>query len=172
MKNILFILTLILTSSLVRCQVTSNIISKTEFYNIKINNITLDDIQATEGNQIELINLIPATIQESNIDPNGEFCYYTYDGFEIGFSGNLGTIEHPILGSFKITKDNWNITIQGITVTIGDNISILGNVVINNDVGGGKSIIYQYCDGCNNFIYIDFDQYTNKITEVGYIEIP
>ncbi len=168
MKNILFILTLILTSNLVRCQVTSNIISKTEFYNIKINNITLDDIQATEGNQIELINLIPATIQESNIDPNGEFCYYTYDGFEIGFSGNLGT-EHLILGGFEITKNNWNITIQGVTVTIGDNISVLGNVIFNTQTNGSRSIVYQYCDGCNNFISIYINA-SNEITKIIYIE--
>ncbi|MDB9732232.1 hypothetical protein N8387_00630 [Polaribacter sp.] len=169
MKNILLILTLSITS-LASCQVTSNIISETEFNNIKINNITLSDIKATEGNQTELRNLIPAIISESNVDPDGEFSHYSYDGFEIGFSGNLGTIEHPILGAFTITNGNWNITIQGASVTIGDSISALGSPVINNDTDGGKSIVYQYCDGCNNFIYIEFDQFTNKITEIGFIE--
>jgi len=48
--------------------------------------------------------LIPVVIQKSNIDSDGEFYNYTYDGFEIGFSRNLGTIEHPILSSFEITK--------------------------------------------------------------------
>ncbi len=168
MKNILLIIMLTLTS-LVRCQVTSNIITETEFNNIKINNITLNNIKATEGNQTQLKDLIPVIIQESNIDPNGEFYNYTYDGFEIGFSGNLGTIEHPILSGFEITNNNWNINIQGATLTIGDNISALGNVVFNTQTNGGRSIVYQYCDGCNNFLSLYIDN-NNKVTKIVYVE--
>jgi Pyruvate/2-oxoacid:ferredoxin oxidoreductase delta subunit len=35
---------------------------------------------------------------------------------------------------------------------------------------GDKSIIYQYCHGCNNFICVYFDQNTNLITEIGFID--
>ncbi|QMU64442.1 MAG: hypothetical protein GKR88_09185 [Flavobacteriaceae bacterium] len=142
---------------------TSNIISYTDFYNIKINNITLNDIQATGGIREQVRNLIPAAINKSTEEPEENYYDYFYDGFEIGFS------ENEII-AFDITKNNWNITIQGVTVTIGDDISVLGNVAINDDADGGKSINYQYCDGCNNFIYIEFDKYTNKITEIGFIE--
>lgn len=169
MKNILFI-ALILLTSIVQCQMTSNIITEPEFNNVKINNITLSDIKATEGNETQIRNLIPEVIIEKNIDPDGDFYDYTYDGFEIGFSANLGTHAHPLLGGFEITNNNWSLTIQGKTVTIGSDISILGNPSINNKRDGGKSIIYQYCDGCNNFIYIDFNETTNKITKIGFIE--
>ena len=82
-----------------------------------------------------------------------------------------GTIENPILGGFKIKNNNYNITIQGVTFTVGDNISLLGDVVFNippNNIN--KNIVYQYCDGCNNFISIRFDQSKNIITEIIYIE--
>ncbi|TXD47828.1 hypothetical protein [Polaribacter sp. IC063] len=163
MKNILLILMLSLTS-LASCQISSNIIPKTAFYNIKINNITLNDIQATTGIRQQVRDLIPAIIQNATEEPEEDNYYsYKYDGFNLAFE------ENEII-AFKIIKNNWNITIQGITITIGDNISALGNVVFNTDADGGKSIVYQYCDGCNNFIYIDFDQQTNKITKIGFIE--
>jgi hypothetical protein len=163
MKNILLILTLSLTS-LASCQITSNIITKTDFYNIKINNSTLNDIQATKGIRQQVRDLIPVIIKNATEEPE-EDNYYSYkcDGFNLAFE------ENEII-AFKIPKNNWNITIQGVTVTIGTNISALGNVVLNTQKNGNKSIIYQYCDGCNNFIYIYFDQFTNEITEIGFIE--
>jgi hypothetical protein len=163
MKNILLILTLSLTS-LASCQITSNIITKTDFYNIKINNSTLNDIQATKGIRQQVRDLIPAIIKNATEEPEEDNYYsYKYDGFNLAFE------ENEII-AFKISKNNWNITIQGVTVTIGTNISALGNVVLNTQKNGNKSIIYQYCDGCNNFIYIYFDQFTNEITEIGFIE--
>jgi hypothetical protein len=163
MKNILLILTLSLTS-LASCQITSNIITKTDFYNIKINNSTLNDIQATKGIRQQVRDLIPAIIKNATEEPEEDNYYsYKYDGFNLAFE------ENEII-AFKIPKNNWNITIQGVTVTIGTNISALGNVVLNTQKNGNKSIIYQYCDGCNNFIYIYFDQFTNEITEIGFIE--
>ena len=154
---------------------TSNFISEAEFDNIRINNVTLSDIMNTEGDETQIRELIPATIIEKHINngDRGPLNYsYTYDGFEITFTGNAGTPDHPGLAAFDITNSNWSITIQGKTVTIGSDIGILGNVVFNDTADGGKSIVYQYCDGCNNFIVVNFNQTTNKITEIGYIEIP
>ncbi len=150
-------------TSVASCQVSSNIISETEFYNIKINNITLKDIQTTTGIKQQVKDLIPAFIEEAIEEPEENYYYYTYDGFNLGFSENEIVV-------FEITKNTWIINIQGVTVTIGDSVSILGNVIINNDLDGGKSIVYQYCNGCNNFIYINFDEFTNKITRIGFIE--
>ena len=162
MKNILLILMLI-APSLVKCQVTSNIISETEFNNIKINNVTLSAIKATNGDYTLISNLTLGTITENTQEQEVQYYYYIYNGFNISFSENE-------MSSFEITNNNWNINIQGNIVTIGSDISTLGNVVVNNDIGGGKSIIYQYCDGCNNYIFINFDTSTNKITEIGFIE--
>lgn len=166
MKNITLIVLFAFTS-LAQCQ-TANILTQTEFNNIKINGISLDDIINTHGVENEMQSLF-ATPLNKDINEDGYYSYYVYDGFEINFSSLLsGKAEH-ILGSFTISNTNYNITIQGKTVTIGDHKDKLGNVVINNQKNGGKSIVYQYCDGCNNFIsiYLDAD---NIITKIIYIE--
>ena len=167
MKNLTIIILLVFTS-LAQCQITANIISQTEYDNIEINGIKYIDLKNTLGEQNTVETLFgTANTIEKDDDPiyGGAILYieFYYDGLDFGFSEGE-------LGGFHITNSNSNITIQGITVTIGDNISVLGNVVFNTMSDGGKSIVYQYCDGCNNFISIRFNQLTNIITEIIYIE--
>ncbi len=161
MKTIILTLVLIIPS-LVKCQISSNIISKSEFDSIKINNISLSEISATDGVFSEVESLYSASITHNTQQSEEDYFDYTYDGFTIGFS------ENEICG-FEISNSSWKITIQGKTVTIGDHKDKLGNVVINNQKNGGKSIVYQYCDGCNNFISIYLDT-NNIITKIIYIE--
>ena len=159
----LFLILLLIVPCLVKCQITSNIISETAFNNIKINDVTLNNIKATNGTLSQVTNLFSNPVLQNTQQPEEDYYDYSYDGFSIGFS------ESEISG-FNITNSNWNITIQGITVTVGDNISLLGNVVFNMMNNGNQSIVYQYCDGCNNFISIRFNRITNIITEIIYIE--
>jgi hypothetical protein len=161
MKNIILTLLLIFPS-LVICQITSNIISETEFNNIKINNVTLSSIKNTSGTLYQVTSLFSLSILQNTQQPEEDYYDYTYDGFTIGFSENE-------ISAFEITNTNWNITIQGNTVAIGSHKDALGSVVLNNQVGGGKSIVYQYCDGCNNFLSFYLDS-NNLITKIVYIE--
>ncbi|QMU64467.1 MAG: hypothetical protein GKR88_09335 [Flavobacteriaceae bacterium] len=172
MKKILLIVTIIMLVNIAQCQITSNIISEAEYNNIKINNITLSDIKATEGDETQIRDLIPAIIEEKDINTGerGPSNYwFKYNGFEIAFTDNAGEPDHPGIAMFEITKNNWNITIQGVTVTIGDNTSVLGNVIFNTQTNGGRSIVYQYCDGCNNFISIYINAF-NEVTKIIYME--
>ena len=167
MKNITLILLLAFTS-VAQCQITANIITEAEYNNIEINGIKYIDLKNTLGEQnaIEALFGIANTMEKDD-DPiyGGEILYieFYYDGLDFGFSEGE-------LGAFNITNNNSNITIQGVTVTIGDNISALGNVIFNTMSNGNQSIVFQYCDGCNNFISIRFNQTTNIITEIIYIE--
>ncbi len=169
MKNIILIL-LLAFSGIANCQ-TANIITETEFNNIKINNIDLLTIRNTSGNQNTIENLFGSSIT-NNIDPDGDFYHYEFNGFKIGFSSIIsdGTYNNPIISRFEITNNSSSLTINGITITIGSNIQLLGNVIFNTMNDGKKSIVYMYCDGCNNFISIRFNQLTNIITEIIYIE--
>ncbi len=169
MKTTILTLLLIIPT-LVRCQINSNIITQQEFNNITINNVTFSNIKATNGDQNLLDNLFTSNIIESNIDPDGDFYNYKFNGFAIGFSSIMGTIETPVISSFEITNNNWSINIQGHTVSIGSHKDDLGNVLLNNPVNGVKSIIYQYCDGCNNFLSFDLDE-NNIIIRIIYIEM-
>jgi hypothetical protein len=169
MKSLIIILTLAIVSS-VQCQ-TANIITPTEFDNIEINGNTLKNIKNTLGKQnaIEGLFGIP---NSKTIDPDGEFYHYEFSGFSIGFSSIIseGTFERPILGGFQIFNSIASITIKGVNFTIGDNISVLGYVVFNTMNDNKKSIVYMYCEGCNNYISVRFDQTTKIITEIYYIE--
>ena len=149
MKNIFLIAMCVFTSTIAQCQITSNIISETEYNNIEINGIKIKDFRATEGNEVKIKNLTPKALLEKDIN-TGERCpsnyWFKYDGFEIAFTDNSGTPDHPGIAMFRITKNNWSIKIEGKIATIGDDINLLGNIVFNNDIDGSKSIVYQYCN--------------------------
>jgi hypothetical protein len=149
-------------TSLAKCQVKSNIISQTEFDNIKINNVTFSKIKLTNGNEEQLKNLFTNNITESNKEPEEDYFYYVFNGFNISFSDN-------IVSSFEITNTDWSLTIKDKTIKIGSHKDELGTVFMNNQVGGGKSIVYQYCDGCNNFLSLYLDS-NNLIEKIIYIE--
>lgn len=169
-KKIILTLFLIF-SGVAHCQISSNIISKEDFNNIEINTVKLKDIKATNADKDQLVNLFSYDLQRSSrIDIDGEFYNYDFDGFSIGFSGIIGTLRNPIISGFEITNTNWEMTVQGNTISIGSHKDDLGNVILNNQVGGGKSVVYQYCEGCNNFLSLHLDS-NNKITKIVYIEM-
>lgn len=172
MKKIILSLFLILSSA-ARGQLYSNIISKEEFNSIKINSVTINDIRATEGLENKVTNLNLGTIKDKRMNDGsrGPLSYwYQFDGLELSFSASANNYEHPGLGMFKIANSKWIFTILGKSVRIGDNINILGDVNINNKVDNNKNIIYQFCNGCNSFIYIDFNKVNSEITKIGFIE--
>lgn len=169
MKTIILSLFLILSIS-AKCQISSNIISKEEFNSIKINNVNLEDIKATHGKKFQVVNLFNYDIQKSNIDPEGEFYNYEFDGFSIGFSCLVGKPEKPIISGFEITNNNWILTIKGKNITLGSYKDELGSVILNNQDNGKKSIVYKYCDGCSNFLSLYLDS-NNRITKIIYVEM-
>ena len=149
-------------SSLAKCQINSNIISKTEFDNIKINNVTFSKIKLTNDTEVQLKNLFSNNVIKSNKETEEDYFHYVFDGFDISFSDNE-------VSSFEITNTHWSLTIKGKTIKLGSHKDELGAVILNNQVGGGKSIIYQYCDGCNNFLSIYLDS-NNLIEKIIYLE--
>ena len=126
--------------------------------------MTFSKIKLTNGNEEQLKNLFSYHISESNKEPKEDYFYYAFDGFDISFSDNE-------VSSFEITNTNWSLTIKGKTIKIGSHKNELGAVILNNQEGGGKSIVYQYCDGCNNFLSLYLDS-NNLIEKIIYIEQP
>ena len=148
--------------SLIFSQINSNIISKTDFNNILINGVKFANIESTLGNQNQLNNLLSSESTESEIILEENYFNYKYNGLDICFSDN----EIVVL---KITRSNWSVTIKGKTVTIGSHRDILGNVVFNLKKDSNKSIVYQYCEGCNNYLALDLDS-NGIITRITYIQ--
>ena len=162
MKTTILTLLLIIPT-LVRSQINSNIITQQEFNNITINNVTFSNIKATNGNQNLLDNLFSYDIIENDIITEENYYNYIFDGFDICFSNNE-------ISRLEIRNNNWSVNIQGHTVSISSHKVDLGNVVLNNQVCGGKSVVYQYCDGCNNFLSFDLDE-NNIIIKIIYMEM-
>lgn len=160
MKKII-IISFFLFPGLVKCQMSSNVISQVDFFNIKINNITLSQIQATNGKYSQVDNLFSHTIETNIQQPEESYYYYTFNGFNIGFS------ESEISG-FEITSPNWKVMLLGKTIEIGSHLNDFGNVKINHQTDYGRSIVYQYCDGCNSFLsfYINSNDLVYKIVFV------
>ena len=169
MKKLTLLILLMLPLALCS-QANSNLLSKSDFSEIRINDVTLLKLKETYGNKSKLEALIVQEIQRANIDPDGEFFNYEYDGFRIGFSGLIGKLEYPLISKFEITNLDWSITIKGKTIKLGSHYNELGNVILNNKIDGGKSVVYQYCEGCNNFLALDLDE-NGKIKKIYYIEM-
>lgn len=150
-----------------------NILTHEEYQNIKINGVELELIKNTFGNEQEIIKLFGNT-SSKNIDPDGDFYQYYFNDFKISFSSIIsdGTYDRPIMSHFEINTNKGFITVKGISFTIGDKISVLGeNIVFNTKRDGSKGVVYSPMKGWNNFIAIDFNQETKIITAIYYIEL-
>ncbi len=171
MKHLIIIILIAFTTT-VKCQPSANIITPTEYENIEINNVKLVDIKNTLG-KADAVESLFGTTTSKNIDQDGDFYHYNFNGFSINFSSIIsdGTHEKPIISSFKITNNNIEFKIRGTIITVGDKVEKLGNVIFNTNTDNSKSILFMECDGCNNFIVIEFNQSTKVITKIGYIEL-
>ena len=88
----LILLKLLTLPFLLCSQVNSNLLSKSDFSEIRINNVSFLELKETYGDQSKLMALFIQDIQLSDIDPDGEFYKYEYDGFRIGFSVLIGSL--------------------------------------------------------------------------------
>ncbi|AZJ33001.1 hypothetical protein MHM83_02735 [Tenacibaculum sp. Mcav3-52] len=162
MKQLILVFFL-LTAFIAKSQ--TNIISNSDFDNIKINNIALTDIKKTLGKQAKVESLLGATV---SFEDNGFYYYFKFNGLKLDFSTSG---RKPYIESLDVLSNEATFTIKGITITVGDPISKLGEVALTTGRNGSKSILYAECDSCDVFININFDQTTKKITKINYFDM-
>ncbi|RKF05117.1 hypothetical protein C8N26_0518 [Tenacibaculum lutimaris] len=162
MKQLVFVFFLFVT---LIAKSQTNIISNSDFNNIKINNITLSDLKKTLGKQTKIESLLGTS---NSYEDNGFYYYYKFNGLKIDFSTSG---RKPYIESFDVLNNEASFTIKGITVTVGDPISKLGTIDLSTGRNGDKSILFAECDSCDVFINIDFDQTTKKITKINYFDM-
>ncbi|QXP73145.1 hypothetical protein H0I31_05455 [Tenacibaculum sp. AHE15PA] len=167
MKKKLFVFIFLISSFIAKSQ-TTNIVKSSEFEGIKINNTTLNDLKKTKGKQAAVENLLGA-VTSYNVDENENYYYFVFKGLKVDFS-TLGRSK-PYIESFEINSSESSLNIKNIAVTVGDNISKLGTVVFSVGRNGSKSILYSVCEDCDSFVYIEFDQATNIITKISYMDM-
>lgn len=145
-----------------------NELSQTEYTNIKINGISWVTIENTKGNVDQMKALFGSNITiKTGEDPSLMIHFWDSNkGFYFRFEENDPNIVNDyVLVNFRISNPSSNITIQGKTVTIGDNISKLGSVKINKI---GTDIVFgtTYSD---DTLILKFDLLTQNITSIEYI---
>ncbi|MCD8404137.1 hypothetical protein LNI90_03905 [Tenacibaculum dicentrarchi] len=162
-----FILSLLVISSFIAKAQTSNIITLVELNSFKINNITLSDLKKTAGKQAAVETLL-GSANSYKSDENQQYYYFVFKGLKVDFSRDKST---PYIESFEINNNESSLTIKQQTITIGDNISKLGTIFFSPGRNGDKSIIYTSCEDCDSFINIEFNQNTNLITKISYLDM-
>ena len=167
MKQKITLIIFILSSFIATSQ-TSNIVSSSDFEAFKINTIALKDLKKTKGKQPAVEALLGAVTSYS-VDENESYYYFIFKGLKIDFS-TMGKSK-PYIESFEINSNESSLTIKETSVTIGDNISKLGTIVFSLGRNGSKSILYAVCEDCDSFVNIEFDQTTNIITKISYMDM-
>ncbi len=173
MKTI-FILISILFIQVSHCQFNPNYLGE-DFFEIKINNISMSDIIDAQGDEAILQSYFGSPINlEIGDHPNvGE--YYktlTYNGFTIHYS-KVST-NYFNLTSINFTNPTTSLSIpkpdgSEVTIHIGDQSQVLTIFNLNTNRNGDYS--YQFCSsGCAGFISINYNQVTKIITEIYFIE--
>lgn len=167
MKNILIILIAVTVSCSPTQAQTVNELNAQEFENIQLSSHSIGSIWTTSGDQGNVTNLFgqPSELI-NNSDHTGISLKYIYNGFTISFSGLINARGN--LAAFEITSTLPTLTVKGVEIRIGDNISKLGSVQINNKVPNGKNILFTHSHDDDIYIAIDFEFKTNTITKIRY----
>ncbi|CAM1349941.1 hypothetical protein [Tenacibaculum insulae] len=167
MKQKTLIVLFLLTSFIVKSQ-SVNVISDADFDNLKINNAKFLDLKKTKGNQSKVEALLGA-VTSYKVDENETYYYFVFKGLKIDFS-TMGKSK-PYIESFEINSNETTIAIKDTAISIGDNIDKLGTVLFSVGRNGSKSILYSTCEDCDVFINIEFDQTSNLITKISYMDM-
>ncbi len=141
-----------------------NFISWDEFTHISFDGITLGKIMQTKGDTTKVNALFGKSMQyrKSN-DPN--YYWISFGNSDISFSFDELASG---LSSLEVESPKVAVKIESKIIHIGDSIDKLGNVKILTDTDGNKSIEFLSKDADDEWISIEFDQSTKKITKISF----
>jgi len=145
-----------------------NLLTKNEYSNLLISGVNWKIIKETKGNLEKLnsffgndlsINIIEEPSLGKEIK-NRSLYFYFEDKSDTGNEFELV--------SFNIESNLASLTIKDKKITIGNNISKLGNVMIITSKDGNKKIVFG-TNWTHDGLWIEFDQVTNVITKIEYM---
>jgi len=141
-----------------------NFISWDEFTHISFNGITLGSIMQTKGDTTKVNGLFgkPVPYRKSD-DPN--YYWISFGNSDISFSfdelaSGLSTLE--------VKNPQVAVKIGSNIIHIGDSVDKLGNVKALTGTDGNKSIEFLSKDADDEWISIEFNQSTKKITKISF----
>ena len=166
-----FIVTGLLTSYMAKGQGIDNELTFEDWNNIKINGVSLERIELTNGDANEIKILFGATPETSDQRHEPEpAIYHEIKGVSFAFwdTGGDGVF---LLTSFEVETKQAVIEICGKTISLWQPVSNLGVVKFNTDIYGNKGVVYTPVRSDGPFLVIDFDQTTKIVTRIYYFEL-
>lgn len=141
----------------------TNLLTESEFYQTKFNNLTFTELSKTGADLSKITKLLgfPDSIREGTGGVGEGWKQYKFsDGFVIGY---IDITSKDFTTSINYIRAS-SINIKGITVKVGDNISVFGEQTVKLPT----SIRFIVSDDDCCPITIDYDQTTHLITKIEY----
>ncbi len=160
---------------LILCQAcfgqTINELSPEDFENISINSRSIKAIWETNGEEINVMNLLgQPTTSQVNDPTQGVIAYtYFYTGFRISFSSHIASNGNLI--SIVINSSTPTLRIKGVSIKVGDNINKLSGYQKNKRTNGDESISLSPSNDETIYLIINFDLRTGEITNMKYLQL-
>lgn len=166
--------TLILIALLVcaySCKAQTNKLTEEEITNIKFNNISLKQIIDSRGSIADMRALFS---NELNTVLNETAPFLSRDFWSnsiyLNFEDESDTGNQYRLTNIQIKDSLIGVTVKGITIKLGDNVSVFGNDILINTNNNDNSIVFVdeltgsaalafKIDTSNNIIEIEFSSY-------------
>lgn len=170
MRTLFLTLTLIILTSQDIVLAQSNSLNATEYANLKFDNVAIQNIIDTNGNQ----NMMQALFDNSLIVEKGfndavdhwikftinSMCIEFYNGIQNG-----STIKYD-LASIDFENSSPKLSLKNKVIKIGDNVNTLSN--FNSRTVNGKKIYTFDLNNYDTYVFIYVSLATNKIVKIGY----
>lgn len=165
MNKIVITFILVTFSTMVNAQL--NKLTITELYDIKINNVSIAQIEATNGNHSQMNQLFGLSLQrEVNELPYHGYKFVTPNFYIVmeDLSGEESFFEVSIL---EILTPNTQVQIGNVSIKLGDFATKL-NSYVKNTQNGDNSFAFIEDDAFSKGLTVTVDPSTNKIIEIYY----
>lgn len=163
MKKIYLIITIVLVSSY-SCKAQFNKLSRTEYYNIKINDVTFQSLYDTNGDEASMKVLFGNDLlfhYENDILIRKEF--WKTGVYYFNFDSDLGDYYVPT--NIGIESSSTTVNVKGINAKLGDHKSIFGSLLLNRNT---NSIIFIDEETGTSSLAFKINPITNKITNIEF----
>ena len=139
MKKIHLIITVIFISSY-SCKAQKNKLTRTEYYNIKINNVTFQSLYDTNGDEASMKALFGSDLEfEANTTGPSLGRDFWNGSIYLNFEDDSDTGSYYVPTLINIKNSSVTITVKGISVKLGDDKSVFGSLFVFKSI---NSIIF------------------------------
>ena len=154
-------------------QTNYNELTTTDYYNITFKNVSISQLSTFQGSLDDLNQLFSMTFENTSNDSEGEAKTYKNDYITISYFGYPPEME---FSGIKILNFKVPVTINGVTIRLGDNIDLLGygsqnfNSFLSNNHRIGRFAIFKP-DYEDSYVSVTFSSDTGIILEIEYISL-